>query len=337
MAVADRPEGPWHDPIGRPLIRGNDGYIDPSIFVDDDGQAYLCWGNSGLWYARLNDDMISLRDSIVTIDVEDTIAFGPHVLKHDHVRNVDRVFTRFEEAPWLYKYNGRYYLEHAAGGAPEHWAYSTADHPMGPWHYQGRILDEAENSFTIHGGSIRIGGRNFMFYHNGMLPGGSSFSRASCVEEFEYNADGTIPFIPFTAEGVRTPLRNLNPYERVEAETMADSRGLEVDSLAGMEHYVTGIDDGDWQRIRCIDWNKRKHSLYVRVRVYRHSTIEFRTDSPDGRVVGSISLQPTDGEWRTLTSRIKAPRGVQDLYITYHSNTPATTTRLFDFDWWQVK
>ena len=337
VAVADRPEGPWHDPLGHPLIPGNDGYIDPSIFVDDDGQAYLCWGNSGLWYARLNDDMITLRDSIMSIDVEDTLAFGPHVLKHDHVRNVDRVFTRFEEAPWLYKYNGRYYLEYAAGGAPEHWAYSTADHPMGPWHFQGRIMDEAENSFTIHGGSIRIQGRNFMFYHNGTLTGGSSFSRASCVEEFQYNADGTIPFIPFTTEGVRTPLRNLNPYKRVEAETMADSRGLDTDTLAGPFHYVTNIDDGDWQRIRSIDWNRQSHRFTTCTRVYIPCILELRTDSPDGDIIGTVTLKPTYGQWKQTSTRINPPQGTHDLYIIYRAAYTSNKVHLLDFDWWQVQ
>jgi len=43
VAVADRPEGPWADPIGRPLIPGDWGFIDPTVFIDDDGQAWLFW------------------------------------------------------------------------------------------------------------------------------------------------------------------------------------------------------------------------------------------------------------------------------------------------------
>ena len=66
VAVADRPEGPWADPIGKPLIPGDWGFIDPTVFIDDDGQAWLFWGNNGCWYAKLNEDMVSHTSSITT-------------------------------------------------------------------------------------------------------------------------------------------------------------------------------------------------------------------------------------------------------------------------------
>ena len=61
VAVADSPTGPWTDAIGGPLATGF-GFIDPTIFIDDDGRAYLFWGNKGLWYGELNDDMVSFKD-----------------------------------------------------------------------------------------------------------------------------------------------------------------------------------------------------------------------------------------------------------------------------------
>ncbi|MEK8105199.1 family 43 glycosylhydrolase [Micromonospora sp. M12] len=57
VGVADSPTGPFRDALGRPLVGNNE--IDPSVFIDDDGQAYLYWGNPGLWYVKLNADMIS--------------------------------------------------------------------------------------------------------------------------------------------------------------------------------------------------------------------------------------------------------------------------------------
>jgi arabinoxylan arabinofuranohydrolase len=87
VAVADRPEGPYRDAIGKPLVPGGWGYIDPSVFVDDDGQAYLFWGNNGLWYAKLGRDMVSLASDIIQVNIEDTTAFGPKVMKHDYALN----------------------------------------------------------------------------------------------------------------------------------------------------------------------------------------------------------------------------------------------------------
>ncbi len=337
VAMADRPEGPYYDPLNKPLIPGEHGYIDPSIFVDDDKQAYLCWGNSGLWFARLNEDMISLRDSVVCIDVEDTLAFGPHVLKHDHVRNVNRVFTRFEEAPWLYKYNGKYYLEYAAGGAPEHWAYSVSDNPMGPWKYQGRIMDEAENSFTIHGGSIRFKGRNFMFYHNGNLTGGSSFTRSTCVEEFNYNLDGTIPFIAFTSEGVINPVCHLNPFKRIEAETMADSRGLTTDRTAGTEHYLTDIDQGDWMLVRCLKFQRKPHIFEAVLRARSECEITINADRPDGPEVARLVIHPTHEQWHKFSTKATLTKGIHNLFFHFKAIPSEKTSYMMDFDWWQFK
>jgi arabinoxylan arabinofuranohydrolase len=68
VAVSDSPTGPFSDPLGQPLIDlfGWDD-IDPTVFIDDDGQAYLYWGNPNLYYVRLNQDMISYSGSAVQV------------------------------------------------------------------------------------------------------------------------------------------------------------------------------------------------------------------------------------------------------------------------------
>ncbi|MBN2163357.1 MAG: family 43 glycosylhydrolase [Pontiellaceae bacterium] len=78
VLVADNPLGPFHDPIGKPLIGGDN--IDPTVFVDNDGQAYLYWGNPKCWYVKLNKDMISYDTTIgdnglVVLDMTEE-AFG---------------------------------------------------------------------------------------------------------------------------------------------------------------------------------------------------------------------------------------------------------------------
>ena len=59
VAVADSPYGPFYDPLGKPLAQSGLGDIDPTVFIDDDGQAYLYWGNPNCYYVKLNEDMIS--------------------------------------------------------------------------------------------------------------------------------------------------------------------------------------------------------------------------------------------------------------------------------------
>ena len=202
VAVADRPEGPWIDPLGKPLIPGGWGYIDPSVFIDDDGQAYLFWGNNGCWYAKLNKDMISIDKSFADHGIcdmrqmlDDESQFGPRVMKMDYQLHKKVMKTGFEEAPWIYKIGDTYFLEYAAGGVPEHWAYSTAKSIHGPWTYQGRITDEAPGSFTIHGGTIDFKGKSYLFYHDGLPSGGNGFRRSTAILPFKRMKDDRIPKI----------------------------------------------------------------------------------------------------------------------------------------------
>jgi len=183
VAVSNSPTGPFTDAIGSPLITNSQ--IDPTVFIDDDGQAYLYWGNPGLYYVKLNENMISYSGAIVQVPLTQE-GFG--------IRSGDASrITQFEEAPWLCKRNNLYYMLYAAGGIPEHIAYSTSFSPIGPWTFKGTIMPAQGGSFTNHEGIIDFKGKSYFFYHNGALPGGGGFTRSVCVEEFTYNSDGTIP------------------------------------------------------------------------------------------------------------------------------------------------
>ena len=123
VAVADSPYGPFYDPIGAPLVRADYGNIDPTVFIDEDGQAYLYWGNPNCYYVKLNKDMISYKGEIHAVPMKPE-AFGRR--EGDPQRP-----TLYEEAPWLYKRKGMYYLFYAGGPVPEHLAYATAESPEG--------------------------------------------------------------------------------------------------------------------------------------------------------------------------------------------------------------
>lgn len=337
VAMADSPDGPWIDPLGKPLVPGNWGYIDPSVFIDDDGQAYLFWGNNGAWYAPLNADMISLAGEIKPVPgLDDEKAFGPLRLKTDYATNSKKMKTNYEEGPWVLKRNGIYYLVYAAGGVPEHMAYSTAESIHGPWKFGGQIMGEAPGSFTIHGGNIEYKGKNYMFYHNGMNPNGQGFRRATCVEEFKFNDDGSIPFIPFTEEGVVEPVGSINPYARVEAETMAESYGLKTDRNPGTEHVVTSVNNGDWIKVRTVDFgDKSPRQIIAAVKdVYNPGAIEFFADRIDGKPFARIEVGESDSN-KTLSAPVttKAPEGMHDVYVLFRSNSDK---ELFDMDWWQL-
>lgn len=330
VAVADSPQGPWKDAIGGPLAQGF-GFIDPTVFIDDDGRAYLFWGNKGLWYGELSDDMISFKDGYKEVPgYHDPKSFGDLQMKMNWAVGHDESMTQYEEGPWVSKRNGIYYLSYPAGGVPEYMAYSTAPSINGPWTFRGRIMDEAENSFTIHGGTINFKGHDYMFYHNGALPNGWGFHRSTAVEEFTYGPDGSIPFIPFTKEGVK-PVGTLNPYEVVEAETMASSWGVKVDRLPGDKHYVTSIHNGDWIKVREADFgDKGPVMVSMEMLNFKHpGKIEFYLDKLDGKPIATI---PVNNDNMMITAPVNpGVIGIHDLYLLFRGGDE----ELFDLDWWK--
>ena len=337
VAVSDSPTGPFRDALGKPLFEnGSWDHIDPSVFIDDDGQAWLCWGNPQLYYLKLNEDMISYEGGLILADMTEE-AFGAPLMKN---REKGRKYKdSYVEGPWLTKRNGTYQLIYAAGGVPEHISYSTASSPTGPWKYAGEIMPLCPtNSFTNHAGVADYKGHSYFFYHTGKLPGGGGFGRSAAVEEFTYNADGSFPTIMPTDEGVK-PIGTFNPYRRVEAETMAFSRGLRTVQNRKVGVYVTDAHNGDYIKLRNVDFGTQSPRTFT-ARVasgLRGGAIEVRTDSIKGEMVARLEVPGTGGweEWKTLKAEVKSKvSGIHDLYLCF---TGRKGPHLMNFDWWRLK
>jgi beta-xylosidase len=254
VAVSNSPTGPFSDALGHPLVQNNE--IDPTVFIDDDGQAYLYWGNPNLWYVRLNADMTSYSGSPTKVNLT-TAGFGTRT------GDANRP-TLFEEGPWLYKRSGLYYMVFAARCCSEFIAYSTAPSATGPWTYRGTIMPTQGSSFTNHPGIVDFNGGSYFFYHNGALPGGGGFTRSVAVEKFSYNADGTIPTINMTTTGA-PQVGTLNPYVRQEAETIAWESGVETEPASEGGRDVALIDNGDWIKVKGVAFGTGATSFNARV------------------------------------------------------------------------
>ncbi|CBF78721.1 glycoside hydrolase family 43 protein, partial [Aspergillus nidulans FGSC A4] len=257
VGISDSITGPYTDALGHPLVEN--GEIDPTVYIDDDGQAYLYWGNPGLWYVELNEDMISYSGNISQVELT--------------------------EGPWLYKREDIYYMIYAATCCSENIRYSTGSSPTGPWTYRGIIMQSQGASFTNHPGIIDYEGRSYFFYHNGALPGGSGFTRSVAVEEFTYNADGTIPELSMTTAGP-AQIGTLDPYRRQEAETIAWSDGIEVEACSEGGFNVANIDNGDYIKVAGVAFDEGASSFTARVASAGNGgNLELHLDSKDGPVV----------------------------------------------------
>ncbi|WP_308169673.1 family 43 glycosylhydrolase [Acrocarpospora catenulata] len=323
VAVGDSPTGPFRDAIGRPLV--NNGEIDPNVFIDDNGQAYLYWGNPRLWYVRLNTDMISYSGSPTQIPLT-TAGYGTRT------GNASRP-TLYEEAPWVYKRNGLYYNVFAAECCSEFIAYSTAPSATGPWTYRGTIMPRQGGSFTNHAGVVDFNGGSYFFYHNGALPGGGGFTRSVAVEKFTYNADGTIPTINMTTAGP-PQVGTLNPFVRQEAETSAWAQGVETEPASEGGMNVGFIENGDYLKVKGVAFGTGASSFTARVASGSGGgTIEVRLGGPTGTLAGTCSVPGTGGwqSWTTVTCPVNGATGTRDLYLRFAGGSGY----LLNFNWWQ--
>ncbi len=331
VAVSDSPTGPFKDALGKPLLTGY-GYIDPTVYIDTEGQAYLYWGNPNLWHVKLNEDMISYDQTlgIVKEDLKDE-NFGHRAKK------IDNRTASYEEGPWFFKRNAKYYMLYPAGGVPEHLAYSTSNSPTGSWVYGDTIMHVIKNhgAFTNHPGYIEFKGKSYLFYHDAGLSGGGGFKRSVCVEPFNFNADGSIPLITPTSKGVVESAANVDPYKRTEAETIAWSEGLKTaqDQQTGV--YVTEISNGDYIKVRSVDFGKKAKSFGANVASATFKgSIEIRIDDKNGKLLGTLPVKATgsDNVWKTQSCKVNSVKGVHDLYLVFKGGEG----NLFNFNWWKL-
>ena len=346
VAVADAPTGPFRDAIGKPLYdNGSWDHIDPTVFIDDDGQAWLYWGNPRVYCVKLNEDMVSLKGEVTLLDMTEEGFGAPDMEKREKGKKYADCYT---EGPWIMKKApqsskgaraGGYYLLYAAGGVPEHIAYSEAPTPTGPWTYKGVIMPEGgTGSFTNHCGYERFKGHDYFFYHTGKLPGGGGFGRSVAVEEFQFNADGTFPTILPTDEGVK-PVGTLNPYERVEAETMAFSKGVKSEWNDQTGVYVSDIHDEDYIKLQSVDFGRKVPRTFTAcvASALRGGSIDVRIDSLEGQLIARLEVGHTGGweQWQEVVADLFAPVvGVHDLYFVFHGRKGV---KLMNFDWWKFR
>jgi arabinoxylan arabinofuranohydrolase len=160
------------------------------------------------------------------------------------------------------------------------------------------------------------------------------YKRNLCIDQFKHNADGTIDTMKNTVDGV-AQLAYLNPFERVEAETMNAQSGIytEISKAGGMN--VCNIENGDWIKIRGVDFGKKgvqKFSASVAGTV-GNGQIELRLGNPAGTLIGTCKVASTGDmqTWKTISCKVNKVTGVQDLYLKFTGGEG----KLFNFDWWQ--
>ena len=326
VLVADSPFGPFKDPIGKPLVWRTEHWsdIDPSVWIDNDGRAYMYWGNPHTYCVELNEDMISTKGDIMTMDkIED-----------------------YQEGPWMWKRGDWYYLAFASTCCPEGIGYAMSKSPTGPWEHKGHIMDHTPRTRGNHPGIIEFKGKWYCFgltYDLFRLESSRHAERRCCMAaEMTYNADGTIKELPYFQDCKLEQVGTFNPFRRVEAETMAWGYGLKTtrENPSGPWNptlFVTDIDDGEYILVKGVDFGKGANELLASCSSQMFGgRMEIRLDATDGWKAGEIDIPNTKFKYETFRIRLTKCEGVHDVYFVFKSNS-MQKKNLFNFDWWEAK
>ena len=336
VAVADKPQGPFKDARNGQHLAGPDwAYIDPTVWIDDDGQAYLYWGNPRLYWAKLKENMIEFDGRVNTTDMTEA-GFGPK-------SGEGEALTAYTEGPWIHKRDKTYYMlyaSHGTGNGGERISYSTSSTPTGPWTFKGLIMEPGQGAaFTNHCGIIDFKGRSFFFYHNQKNVGGGGFSRSTAVEEFTWGSDGSIPKINASNNGVVKPIKNLDPFERVEAETKSWVGGINVDKSGGytiIKHvkaengtvYLTNMGNNFYTKVRSVDMGDGADRIIICTKG-NGGKLELHAKSENGTLLATMDV-PKTSSWQETTFDLKDAAGVEDLFFVVKQGG-------FDFDYWYME
>lgn len=318
VLVADNPYGPFTEPLNKALVWQREHWndIDPTVWIDDDGQAYMYWGNPELYMIKLKKDMISTEGSIVT---------------YPKIKD-------YQEGPWVYKHGDHYYMTFASTCCAEGIGYAMSDKITGPWTYKGDIMPHSSRSNGNHPGIIDFKGKSYVFGLNYELwryksdKMGLKYQhkerRSVGLSEMKYNADGTIQKIDWWPDNGVVQLEDFDPYKRVEAETMSWGEDVRVrkSGTAG-NTVITNLTDGKYTKISGVEFGDAGAESFSAsvLSVKKASSITVRLDKVDGEIVGKAEFS-ADG---LVTVPLTGAVGKHDVFFMFSGD--------FEADYWEFE
>jgi beta-xylosidase len=195
VVISKNPGGPFKDALGKPLVdkfHNKAQPIDPHVFIDDNGKAYLFYGGWGHCnVAMLNKELTGF------IPFPDGTFFK------------ELTPEKYVEGPCMWKRKGKYYFSWAEGGwtGPDYSvAYAIADSPLGPFKRIGKILQQDLKVATGsgHHSFIHIPGSDewYIVYHRRPLNETDRNHRVLCIDKLNFTEEGLIEPVKLTFEGV---------------------------------------------------------------------------------------------------------------------------------------
>lgn len=296
VAVGDKPEGPF-TPEAKPIkdVHG----IDPNVFIDKDGQAYLYWAQGNIYGAKLKENMLEL-------------ASEPKVLGELPVKGL-------KEGPYLFERDGIYYLTYPhVQDKTEQLEYAIGANPLGPFKVTGVIMDERPECWTNHQSIIQFKNQWYLFYHFNDLSPNFDKARSIRMDSLFFNADGTIKKVEPTLRGVG--LTDASKKIQIDRYSAKSNDGISIaflDTANRFQGWKTVFDKpGSWIQYNNVDFGKKKwKDVIARVRSNSAGVLEVRVNNANGPVVATLNI-PKDFKWSEIKAPFVSQNGNHHLFVT---------------------
>ena len=305
VAVAEKPEGPF---TPQPtFIKGVRG-IDPNVFIDVDGQAYLYWSAGNIYGAKLKENMLEL-------------ASEPKILGNLPSKGL-------KEGPYLFHRKGIYYLTYPhVENKTERLEYAISKNPLGPFEVKGVIMDESPvGCWTNHQSIIEYNKQWYLFYHSNDYSPKFDKARSIRSDSLFFNADGTIKKVTPTMRGVGLSAANKEiQIDRYSAISKTGTMISFIDTTNVFLGWKTTFNETNaWLQYNSVDFGSRNlRKAKVRVNSIRGGTLTVFTRKNEVENVIAKMEVPPSRRWSVLEFDLqKQAKGVQDLFVKLEgSNT----------------
>ncbi len=304
VAMADKPEGPFI-PEATPIkgIRG----IDPNVFIDKDGQAYIYWSQGNIYAAKLKPNMLELDSEVKTLGELPT--------------------KGLKEGPYMIERNGIYYLTYPhVENKIERLEYAIGDNPLGPFKFAGVIMDESSSGcWTNHHSMIQFKNQWYLFYHDRDYSPRFDKARSIRLDSLFFNNDGTIKKVIPTLRGAG--LTNTNQKIQIDRYTQLSESGVAIDFLDTLDRFkgwkTTFTSASAWAQYNSVDFGKKAlKNITINAQSEKGGTIQIRVNSITGPLLAEIKIAPGNNWAITKKAISKSQNGVQHLFVISKTDSP---------------
>ncbi|MGD1045747.1 MAG: family 43 glycosylhydrolase [Bacteroidota bacterium] len=301
VAISDKPYGSY---IPQPEPIKNVHGVDPNVFIDKDGQAYLYYALGKIFVAKLKENMFELADKPRVIEG----------LPEEGLR----------EGPFMFERNGIYYLTYPhVQNKAERLEYAIGDSPMGPFRVTGVIMDETPDCWTNQQSIVEFKNQWYLFYHHNDLSPHFDKNRSIRADSLFFNEDGTIKKVIPTLRGVG--LTDASKKIQIDRYSLKSDQGASIaflDTLHTMEGWKTILDTANaWVQYNGVDFGTNKLGL-VNVRALSRTggTLQIRLDKVNGPIIAQVEI-PKSNEWKIIKSPLsKFQPGINNLIVLLKDN-----------------